>query len=59
MNTWDDINLCCKRSDLCNLSSVRTLVVLKNHLTNCLLLILIYSIIYESKPLLVISKSLA
>ncbi len=58
MYSGDYINLSCKRSDLCQLSSVRTLVILKDHLADSLLLILVNSLIDKRKPLFVVSKLL-
>ena len=44
MYTGDDIYLCCQRTDLGDRTTIGTLVVLQDHLTNGLLLILIYSL---------------
>ena len=41
--TRDDINLCGQRTNLGNLTAVRTLVILQDHLADSLLLVLIYS----------------
>ena len=44
MYTGDDIYLCCQRTDLGDRTAIGTLVILQDHLTNSLLLILIYSL---------------
>ena len=56
VNSRHQINLSTKRSDFINLTTVRTLMVLKNHLTNCLLLILIDGFTKNLKPFFVIGK---
>ena len=53
-----DIHLSGKRSDLCDLSAVGSLVILEDHLSDSLLLILVYSIGDKSRPLLVVGKCL-
>ena len=44
------VNFSGQRTDFRNLSSVRTLVVFKNHLTYCLLLEFVYSVINKLNP---------
>ena len=56
VNTGNKINLSCKRTDLCDLTTVGTLVILKDHLTNRLLLILVYCFSKYCKPVLIVSE---
>ena len=42
MYTGDDVYFCCQRTDLCDCTSIGTLVIFQDHLTNGLLLILVY-----------------
>ncbi len=58
MHTRDQINLRCQRTDLGNGTSIRTFVILQDHLTYGLFLILINSLIQKCKPLFVFRKCL-
>ena len=58
MDSWNYIYFSRKRTYLCNLTSVRSSVIFKNHLTNCFLLILIYSFIDKRKPFFLLCKIL-
>ena len=42
MYTGYDVYFCCQRTDLCDCTSIGTLVIFQDHLTNGLLLILVY-----------------
>ena len=56
MNSRDDVYFCCQRTDLCDLTAVRTFVVLKDHLADSLLLILIYCFSENSQPFFIVCK---
>ncbi len=57
MNSRNNINFSSKWSDLVDSTSIRSLMIFKDHLTNCLLLILIYGIFNISEPLFVLGIS--
>ena len=57
MNSGNEINLSRQRTNLVDCTTIRTLVILEDHLTYRLLLVLIYSLTKNSHPLFVISKS--
>ena len=44
VHSRNQTNLCMKRTNLCQLAAIRTLVILENHLANRLFLVLIYRI---------------
>ena len=52
----DQVNLCRKRSDLIDCAAVRTLVILEDHLSDCLLLILVNRFTENGEPFLVVCK---
>ena len=56
--TGDDIHLGCQRTDLADLASVRSLMLLQNHAADSLLLILVDSIGQKGKPLFVVCEFL-
>ena len=56
MYSRDDINFCSQRTNLRDLTSIRTFVIFKDHLTNSLLLILIYGFAKNSQPFFIICK---
>ena len=58
MDSRNDINLSSQWTDLCDLSAIWTLVILQNHLTNCLLLVLVNSLIKDCQPVFLICKCL-
>ena len=57
MNSRNDVCLSCQRTDLSDLTAVRTFVIFEDHLAYSLLLVLIYSLAKNRKPLFVICKS--
>ena len=59
MNSRDQVNLSSQRSDLCDLTTIRTLVILEDHLADCLLLVLIYSFIQNLQPVFLLSECLS
>ena len=58
MYSRDNIYFSCQRTNLGDLTSIRTFVIFQDHLADSLLLILIYSFTKNSKPLLILCKSL-
>ena len=58
VHSRNQTNLCKQRTDLIQLTAVRTLVILQNHLANGLLLILVYRIAKLGKISLVVRESL-
>ena len=59
MYSRDNINFCCQRTDLGDLTSIRTLVIFEDHLTDSLLLVLIYSLSQYCQPFFLLSKCLS
>ena len=57
VNSRDDVCLRSQRTDLSDLTAVRTFVIFEDHLADSLLLVLIYSLTENGKPLFVICKS--
>jgi len=57
MNSRDDICLCSQRTDLSDLTSIRTFMIFEDHLADSLLLVLIYSLTENGKPFLIVCKS--
>ena len=58
MDSRNQIHLCLERTDLLDLTTIRSLVILQDHLTNGLLLVLIYGIRKLLKGILIICKCL-
>ena len=58
MDSRNQIHLCLERTDLLDLTTIRSLVILQDHLTNGLLLVLIYGIRKLLKGILIIGESL-
>ena len=58
MNSGNNVNLCCQGTNLRDLTTIRTLVILKDHLTYGLFLILIYCFAKDGKPLFLLGKCL-
>ena len=58
MHSWNYVNFRCKRPDLIQCTAIRTLVILQDHLTHCLLLILIYCLTQHCKIRFVLCKRL-
>ena len=58
MYSRDDVNLCSQRTDLCDGTAVRTLVILEDHLANGLFLILVNRLAKNCKPLFFFCESL-
>ena len=58
MDSRNQIHLCLERTDLLDLTTIRSLVILQDHLTNGLLLILIYGIRKLLKGILIICECL-
>ena len=56
VNSRDQIHFCCKRTDLCDLTSVRSFVIFEDHLADSLFLILINSLTQYVQPFFVICK---
>ena len=57
VHSRDQVDFCGERTDLVQFTAVRALVVLKDHLADCLLLILIYSLVQDREPLLFVRES--
>ncbi len=57
MNSRKQIDFCSQWTDLIQCTTVRTFMILQNHLTNRLFLILIYSFIDQFQPLFIFGKS--
>ena len=57
VNSRDDVCLRSQRTDLSDLTAVRTFVIFEDHLADSLLLVLIYSLTENGTPLFVICKS--
>ena len=55
VSSRNEIDLCCQRADLLHDTTVRSLVVMENHLPDRLLLILIEGIADKGHPLLIVS----
>ncbi len=58
MYSRNDVNLCSQRTDLCDGTAVRTLVILEDHLANGLFLILVNRLAKNCKPLFFFCESL-
>ena len=56
MNSRDQVYFCCKRSDLIDRTTIRTLMIFEDHLSYCLLLILVNSLTKLRKILFVVCK---
>ena len=58
MNSRNQVNLCCQRSDLIDGTSIRTLMVFQDHFSYGLFLVLIYSFTQLCKPFFIVGKCL-
>ena len=58
MNSGDQVNLCRQRTDLGDLTAVRALAILQNHLAHGLFLILVNGFAQHGQPLFLLRKSL-
>ena len=56
VHSGNNVNLCRQRTDLGNGTSVRTFVILQDHLAHGLLLILIYGLVQDRQPVLFLGK---
>ena len=57
VNSRDDVCLRSQRTDLSDLTAIRTFVIFEDHLADSLLLVLIYSLAQNCKPLFLVGKS--
>ena len=56
VHSGDQVDFCGERTDLVQSASIGTLVVLEDHLADCLLLILINSLVEDSEPLFLLCE---